>query len=305
MNNTIFVITDDSSVYPIVKASLDDRYKIKIFEDIHPAISNVFDTFPELIIAQIKDVNDRLIEFINIIKTDSIFGQIAVLVIIPDNLHFNILDALLADDFIRYSDIKRDMKMRIEMSFLRIQRIIELNPLTRLPGNISIQKEITRKIQKDDKFAIAYADIDFFKPYNDKYGFSRGDEVIKMLGRLIFNIVRLDQPKNSFVGHIGGDDFIYIMDIETIENTSHKIIEEFDKIIPIFYEQADRENGFIESIDRSGKKMRFPIMSLSVGITDNKEKKFQHYGEISQVLAEMKNYAKSMKGSFYMLDRRK
>lgn len=304
MTNSVFIITKNLSILPIIEKNLNIKYKVKIFEDMQSAISSIFDAFPDLIIAEINQGSDPLVKFINDIKTDSIFGQITVLCIIPDDLHLTIWNEIAADDFIRHSDIESDINMRTELSLARLQRIIELNPLTKLPGNISIQKQITQKIQKRDKFAVAYADIDYFKPYNDKYGFSRGDEIIKMLGRLIFNMVRMEQPNNSFVGHVGGDDFIYIMDIEYIEKTSQKIMQEFDKIIPNFYDRPDREKGFIESINREGRKMTFPIMTLSIGIVHNEKKEFKHYGEISQILAEIKQYAKSIKGSFYILDRR-
>ncbi len=305
MANSVFVISSNTSFLTLIKTTIDKRFQVSIFEDKKSALSSIFDAFPDLIILEINLINDPLIRIINDIKSDSIFGQIGILCIVPDDFDFPSWDALLVDDYIRLSDVEKDLNLRIELFFQRRQRIMEVNPLTRLPGNISIQKQIDQRILKGEKFGIAYADIDYFKPYNDKYGFGRGDEVIRMLGRLIFNMVRLDQPQNSFIGHIGGDDFIYIMDIDLIEQTSQKIVEQFDKIIPIFYEQSDRERGFIESIDRSGKLMRFALMSLSVGITHNKYKKFQHYGQISEVLAEMKQHAKSIKGSYLIIDRRK
>lgn len=304
MSNFIFAITDNSALCSLIQNSVDKRYELEIFKDVSSAFYNIFNEFPILIIIEINPERDSMINFINDIKADSLLGQIAILCIIPDDLCITKWDALLVDDYIRYSDTERELSMRIELSLLRIQRIVELNPLTRLPGNISIQKQINRRIEMHEKFSIAYADIDHFKPYNDKYGFSRGDEVIKMLGRLIFNAVRQSQQHNSFIGHIGGDDFIYIMDIELIENTSRIIVEQFDKIISIFYEQADRDKGFIESIDRRGKRSEFDIMTLSIVITHNKTRDFHHYGEISAILAEMKQYAKSIKGSSWMIDKR-
>lgn len=304
MSNLVFAITSTSDICSIIQRNLDKKYKVKIFRDIQSAISAVFDEFPSLIIVELNQADDALSKIINDIKTDTIFGQIVVVCIIPDDLYFSTWNVLLADDYIRRTDVEKDLNFRIELSILRAQRIVELNPLTRLPGNISIQKQITSRIEKKVKFAVAYADIDHFKPYNDKYGFSQGDEVIMMLGRLIFNMVKNDQPFDSFVGHIGGDDFIYIMDIERIENTSRKIIEQFDRIVPVFYSQTDREKGFIESKDRRGKTKRFNIITLSICATHNKNKSFQHYGEISTILAEIKQYAKSFKGSYFIIDRR-
>ncbi len=305
MNNRIVAITDNPAISSLIKSKLERISKFEIYGDIYSTLGSVYSHFPDLIIIEIDHNSDRLINIINDIKSDSILGQITILSIIPDNFNISSWEYLLTDDYIRYSDIEKDLHMRVELALLRSKRMVELNPLTRLPSNTSITKEIIHRIEKNELFGIAYADLDYFKPYNDKYGFSRGDEVIKMLGRLIFNIVRQSQPQKSFVGHIGGDDFIYIMDLNLIENTSKNIIEHYDKIIPAFYDQADREQGHIESIDREGVKKIFPIMFLSIGITHNKNKKFLHYAEVAEVLAEMKKYAKSIKGSYLIMDRRR
>lgn len=304
MINCIVTITHNPAISSLIKTRFENIYKVEIFKDIYSALGFIYTSFPDLIIADIGHNNDPLISIINDIKADSIFGQITILSIIPDEFYIPSWTYLLADDYIRYSDVEKDMHMRVELSLLRSKRMVELNPLTRLPGNISIVKEITHKIENDEIFGIAYADLDYFKPYNDKYGFSRGDEVLRMLGRLIFNIVRQTQPHKSFIGHIGGDDFIYIMDVALIENTSKIIIEHYDKIIPVFYDLADREQGFIESIDREGTKRMFPVMCLSIGIAHNKNIKFHHYGEVAGVLAELKKYAKSIKGSLFIMDKR-
>lgn len=305
MNNSIVTITNNPVIDSLIKFRFENIHKIAIFRDIKSAIDYIYTFFPNLLIADITQPNQSIMRIINDLKGDSIFGQISILLIIPDDFVISSWEDLLADDFIRYADLENDINIRVELCLLRSRRMVEVNPLTRIPGNITIIREIQQRIEKNETFAVAYADLDYFKPFNDKYGFSRGDEVIKMLGRLIYNTIKENQPLGSFVGHIGGDDFIYIMDVNLIENTSNLIIENYDKIIPAFYDYADRENNFIESVDREGNEKTFPIMSLSIGITHNKYKRFIHHGEITQILAEMKKYAKSVKGSYFIADRRR
>lgn len=305
MNNSIVAITQNPVINSLIKTRFENIHEIAIFETMQSAIDYIYTFFPKLMIADIRQTNKSMIRIINDLKIDSVFGQMSILLIIPDDFIISSWENLIADDYIRYSNLENDIDTRIELCLLRSRRMVEINPLTRLPGNITILRQIQQRIENNEVFAIAYADLDYFKPYNDKYGFSRGDEVIKMLGRLIYNNVRENQPQGSFVGHIGGDDFIYIMDVDLIENTSKQNIEHYDKIIPVFYDFTDRKNRCIESLDREGIKKIFPFMTLSVGITHNKFKSFVHYGEVAEILAEMKKYAKSVKGSYFVVDRRR
>jgi diguanylate cyclase (GGDEF)-like protein len=181
---------------------------------------------------------------------------------------------------------------------------VEINPLTRLPGNITITKQIQGRLDQGEIFALAYADIDYFKPYNDKYGFGRGDEILKMLGRLILNLVKQKQSQKSFVGHIGGDDFIFLMEPALVEETAAEVVDTFDRIVPTFYDPADRELGFILTRTRRGREQTFPFITLSIGITDNRTKTFDHYGRMAEVATEMKAFAKAETGSCYRVDRR-
>jgi diguanylate cyclase (GGDEF)-like protein len=181
---------------------------------------------------------------------------------------------------------------------------MEVNPLTKLPGNISINRQIQARIDGGEAFALAYADLDHFKPFNDYYGFSRGDEVIRITGRLILNIVKNKQPQGGVIGHIGGDDFVFIMDVGLVEDAAKEIIDAFDRILPTLYEAEDRERGYIETLDRQGSTRKFPMVTISIGITSNKQRSFTHYGEITEIASGMKGHAKRARGSLYRIDKR-
>ncbi|WP_460178068.1 GGDEF domain-containing protein [Thermodesulfovibrio hydrogeniphilus] len=303
MSKTIIAIVSSPEIKKIImKASLP--YEI-YFVDIKEAVEMLYEEIPDLII--IEALKDPLSELfiINSLKSDPLFASTNVIAIVSSDFSTNEWHKFLIDDYIRFDCLEKDLSMRIILSFERTERVIATNPLTKLPGNLVIQREIQKRLDRGDIFALAYADLDNFKPFNDKYGFSRGDDVIKMLGRIILNIVRAEQPSESFVGHIGGDDFVYIMSPDKIEETTQKIVDIFDNLVKNFYDDEDIRRGYIESIDREGKKKIYPLMSVSVGITSNKYRVFNHFSEMAETASVMKSIAKKQKDKRYAIDRRK
>ena len=197
-----------------------------------------------------------------------------------------------------------ELLTRIEMNISRSQRILDANPTTKLPGNVSISKEIERRIRNGIPFAVCYADLDNFKAYNDKYGYFQGDKVILLTSHILKDIVRDLSPADNFIGHIGGDDFIFIIPPERVDLVCGQIIKTFDTIIPYRYNEEDRKKGYIISTDRKHRAGVFPLMSISIGVVTNKARTFFHPAHVSQIATEMKNYVKTMEGSRYAVDRR-
>ena len=303
--NTIVIVSQYIISINIIESVLKNLYKILVFSKIEPALDYIYNSMPDLMILAINMDDSFTINILNSLKKDPIFNQLPVLAVLPDQFDISRWDFSFAEDYIWETELEREILTRVNLCILRSKRVVEINPLTRLPGNISINRQIQDRLDKGKEFAFAYADLDYFKPFNDYYGFGRGDEVIRITGRLILNIVKNKQPNNSFIGHIGGDDFVFIMDLDLIEETSQEIIDAFDKIIPTFYDSEDRMKNCIESIDRQNHVRIFPIMSISIGITSTKTGTLSHYGEITERASEMKKYAKQFKGSCYKLDRRR
>ncbi len=303
--NTIVIVSQDIVLTNIIDSTLKNLYETLVFSKMQPALDYIYNSMPDLIILAIDMDDSSTINILNDLKEDPMFNQLPVLAILPDQFAFSRWDSFFAEDYIWESDLEKEILIRVNLCILRSKRVVEINPLTRLPGNISINRQIQDRLDRGKDFAFAYADLDYFKPFNDYYGFSRGDEVIRLTGRLILNIVRNKQPNDSFIGHIGGDDFIFIMDSALIEETSQEIIDAFDKIIPTFYDPEDRIKDCIESLDRQGRLRTFPIISISIGAIEIKSGMFSHYGEITGQASEMKKYAKQFKGSCCRLDRRK
>lgn len=302
---TIVVVCQDIVLINFLDKALKDRYKTILFNNIQSALDFIYNSLPDLLILNIDPNDSFTMAIVSNLKEDPISNQLPVMTILSDDAVIPGWESLFVEDYIRISDLEDELLTRIDLCITRSERVVEINPLTRLPGNISINRQIQGRLDRNESFAMAYGDLDYFKPFNDKYGFSRGDEVIKITGRLILNIVKNRQPRNSFVGHIGGDDFIYLVETDTMEEVSREIIDAFDRIIPTFYDPSDKEKGSISSIDRQGVERTFDIMTISIGITDTKARSFSHYGEITERASEMKKFAKQFKGSCFRTDKRK
>lgn len=302
---TVVVIAPDISIKGIVGSLLGDAYRTVSFNNIQSSLDYIYNSIPDLLIISIAADDTATVGLLNDLKGDPIFGGLPVLAILQDNFPSGGWDRLLIDDYVKRSHLELEIPARVALCIERAERVVEINPLTRLPGNIAIIKQIQRRLDRGEIFAVAYADLDHFKPFNDRYGFSRGDEVLKMLGRLILNIVKARQPQDSFIGHIGGDDFLFIVGADIVADTANDIIENFDRIVPTFYDAENRAKRRIESVDREGKARTFPITSLSIGIVTNKSRPYTHYGEMTEVASEMKKYAKRFEGSCCKTDRRK
>ncbi|HLA28254.1 MAG TPA: diguanylate cyclase [Syntrophales bacterium] len=300
----IVVISQDAVVVNLVERRLSPSFQILCFRSMFSALDYIYNSVPHLVIVDFGMSESDSFAPLNDLKEDPIFSQIPVLAILPADYPVSRLFTFLVEDYLLKPEMDTVLTDRVNLCLLRAERVVEINPLTRLPGNISINRQIQDRIDRGEIFALGYADLDYFKPLNDKYGFSRGDEVIRVTGRLILSMVKNSQPRGSFTGHIGGDDFIFIMGLQGIENTAKGIIETFDGIIPTFYDHQDKVAGYINSQDRQGKAQRFPFIGLSIGITDNSLRPFQHYGEVTEVASEMKKVAKQSPGSSYCMDRR-
>jgi diguanylate cyclase (GGDEF)-like protein len=191
----------------------------------------------------------------------------------------------------------------------RLKRLEEMyldsSPLTHLPGGIAIENVLNKRINSGNLFAFCLVDLDNFKAYNDHYGYARGNQVIKNTAQIIENAVKKHGTEETFYGHIGGDDFVVITSIDRYERICGFIVDRFDKTVDKLYDSDDGKKGFITRQTRTGKKKKYPIMTVSIGVVTNKERKLKHAVQVGEIAAEVKNYAKSKPGSIYYVDRRR
>lgn len=181
---------------------------------------------------------------------------------------------------------------------------LDASPLTYLPGNTAIENLLGKKIEKKEYFSFCYLDLDHFKAFNDRYGYARGSEVIKATANVVEQSVLSLGHKGDFVGHIGGDDFVVITTPERHVKLCETIIRNFDERIIDFYDAEDVKQGYIEGKTRQGEKTNFPIMTISIAVVTNRHRTLVNHIQVGEIAADLKDYAKSMPGSSYAVDKR-
>ena len=196
-------------------------------------------------------------------------------------------------------------KMLTTLAQVQVEMAKGTNPLTGIPGNVALEKEVEATLRRGRPFAMLYADLDHFKVYNDVYGFKDGDLVILLLGRILTWAIARHGSSGDFLAHIGGDDFVAMVAPERAERICKAVVRCFRRLIPLYYHPEDRARGWIQGKGRDGKEQRFPIISVSIGIVECSENiatcNLQVLGEKA---AQVKSYAKSLPGNVYVRDRR-
>lgn len=208
------------------------------------------------------------------------------------------------DDFLIHPFDALTLQLRVLLNIKRAEERMQANPLTKLPGNIAIEKTVKEKIASGSLFSVCYLDINHFKSFNDIYGYDKGDDVIRQTSRIIVQSVIKHDPDQPFVGHVGGDDFIVVTHPDHETKFAKECLKEFDRIIPTYYTQEDVRRGFVTVKNRRGKSERFPLMSISIAAVTNLYRKHANPAEIAQVATEVKKFLKTQPGSNYLRDRR-
>lgn len=201
----------------------------------------------------------------------------------------------LAEDFSRMAQRLKELE----------QMSLDASPLTRLPGNIAIERVIERRLQEGKPFALCYADLDNFKSFTDTYGYVKGSELIRLTGEIIYEAAKANASHDPFVGHIGGDDFVMVLNPESVVTVCEAIIRAFDAEVVKHYTVEDLARGGIEGPDRYGVQRFFPIMTISIAVIINEAGEFSTSVELASTAAEIKDYAKEKPGSNYLISHRR
>lgn len=305
----IYLLDDEDKLKETLKESFKKDKGIKIKTHSINNFQKILKYIPELLLINedsLKEGQD-VIEMCKQIRENIDNTRTPIIVISSNNDNSHIVDVLK-------SDVELYLKAPIDNQILyysikNILRLLNSNrmisPLTGLPGNVQIQAEIKKRLMNKHRFAMLYVDLDNFKAYNDTYGFSNGDEIIKFTARVITKNVMKEDCEDNFVGHIGGDDFIAIVENDNFEKTCQNIIAEFDKQVGKYFTEEDNKRGYIEVENRKGVMEEFPLTSMSIGAVEVTEDRFKNTLEIGEAGAAVKHLAKTIFGSTYVLDRRK
>ena len=261
---------------------------------------------PSMIIIHEDNIDQDVNELISLIRANE-DNSITPIIVISSNYEKEQKVKIL-EGMALYVIIKPICEEFLYYTVINIINLLEINrrvsPLTGLPGNVQIQAEMKKRLLNKEDFAMVYFDLDNFKAYNDVYGFSNGDEIIKFTGRVINKHVHELENSDNFVGHVGGDDFVAVISKSNYERMCKDIIEEFDNRIVDFYYQEDVERGFVEVANRKGIIEQFPLVSISIGIVEVNNSNYRNTLEIGEVGAQVKHQAKTIIGSSYVINKR-
>lgn len=298
----IALISSDESSATMLQLRLQSKgYQVTVVVKTAAALGAFYSDPPDIIIVDFSIPCTGCREVLLTIRSDSFFSPIPIIGIFPKGAEQESWDDFPLDDFISQPLNFNELFSRITLSMTRIKRIFDNNPLTRLPGNSSIQRAIEESMGWP--LAVCYVDINHFKPYNDVFGFSHGDEVIRMLARIISNTVR--ESGGGFCGHVGGDDFVFIVPRERAEQVCSTVITNFDLIVQTMFDHETKERGYYLALNRKGEEERMSLLGVSIAIVPMDTSKITHAARVAEIAAELKKVAKQNSGSSYVMDRRK
>ena len=307
MIQEIYIIDDDESSVLVFRELFknDPEYKfISVTSDkIKVALKNI----PSIIIINEDAIEVDVIDLCDKIRKDE-DNSITPIIVVSSNSDKNHRIKILKESVEYY--IKKPVNPQyLYFTIKNLSRLLNINrrisPLTGLPGNVQIHAELKKRISNKEEFSVLYLDLDNFKAYNDVYGFLKGDEIIKFTADTIIRCIHSQISEGSFVGHIGGDDFIAIVPILNCEELCKNIIANFDAEVTKFFTEEDSEKGYIEVAHRKGVIEQFPLTSISIGVVEADKGRFANMLEIGEVGAQVKHLAKSVMGSSFAIDRRK
>jgi diguanylate cyclase (GGDEF)-like protein len=304
----VFLISlDDAVTWNITRQLVQHDYTVTTSACLAEALGKVYEAPPALIIVHEPALKGKALRLLKDFKKDNLFAHIPVVLLVPPGWEKKPVDwsAYPVEDYLTTAFTGEELLNRVALCVSRFNRALDPNPLTRLPGNTSILREIQRGLDLRLPLAFCYLDIDTFKAFNDTYGFARGDEALRMTARILSNSVRGYKSEDIFVGHVGGDDFVFIVPADGVEDICTKTIAAFDSIIPSLYDEQARKKGCIVARDRQEKKQTFPLMSISIAVVKNDHSPLKHYGEVSEIASQIKKAVKKKPGSNYLIDRRK
>jgi diguanylate cyclase (GGDEF)-like protein len=307
MPETILVVDDDPDIARFVEVNLRSAgYDVAVAGDGEEAIDKAMDLRPDLVLLDVMMPRIDGFEVAQRLRKNPQTANTSIIMLTAKALSADKVTGLQsgADDYIIKPFDPIELLARVKGTLRRAKEMRNLSPLTGLPGNIRIQEEIERQVREGREFAVLYSDLDNFKAYNDQKGFVRGDRLIQATARLIQDAVVEFCGAEGFVGHVGGDDFVAVVQPEVAEEVAKRIAVRFDEARADYYEPEDLERGFVRVEDRKGVLQDIPLVAVSIGIASTSKRRFAHYGEAVAVATEMKSFAKRDAGSSYAVDRR-
>jgi diguanylate cyclase (GGDEF)-like protein len=303
----ILVADDEPHIRRILQFLLEEEgFEVNLAEDGEEAWKAVASFQPDLVLLDVMMPRMDGFAVLEIIRAGFETARLPVILLTAKGEEQDKVRGLAggANDYIVKPFNHDELLLRVSNLLEATRREREANPLTGLPGNRAIDREIQNRIASDQEFGFMYIDMDRFKSFNDKYGYARGDRAISFLAGVLVGITQKYGSGREFVGHVGGDDFVVVTSSQDAERLARRIIHEFDDGKVDLHDEADSRNGYLEIESRAGQVERFPLISLTLALVPDCRGRFEHPAELSDTLVELKRYGKTKPHSVVVQERR-
>jgi diguanylate cyclase (GGDEF)-like protein len=304
----ILVVDDDEDIARFVEVNLQlHGFEVLVAYDGAQALTMIEQHKPDLAVVDIMMPKVDGMELTRRVRADPMTAALPIIMLTAKGLTVDKVLGLTAgaDDYLVKPFDTLELVARIRSTLRRNQEFREVSPLTGLPGNTRVLREIADRVHGGSEYAVCYFDIDRFKSVNDAYGFGRGDEFIGLLARCLHHAaVAVGQPA-PFLGHVGGDDFVVVCAPDQVVAVTARAVAEFESAADQLYDPQDAKRGYLEITDRRGRVQRPNLVTISVGVALSTSRRFTDPREVISVATEMKSVAKTQPGSYVAYDRRR
>jgi len=303
----VLVVDDDLDIARYVELNLSlEGFEVHVANEGHSAVEKALTLRPDAILLDVMMPGLDGYEVCRRLRSNARTSHAAIIMLTAKALSADTVLGLTsgADDYIAKPFEPPELVARVRAALRRAKQLRDLSPLTGLPGNSEIVRQVEQLIAEHEPFALAYADLDEFKGYNDRYGFVRGDTAIRATAEVLMDAVTRIAGDICFLGHIGGDDFALIVEPGVAEELCALAIKGFDAMAPSLYDPPDAATGYIEVEDRHNVVHRIGIMTISIGVATTAHRDIRTPSEASAIATEMKMAAKHERRSAYRIDQR-
>lgn len=303
----ILIAEDEMNLREVLRFQLTTAgYEVVEAEDGLKAIEKAREAMPDLLLLDVMMPHLDGYQVARELRKSFLTRHIPIIILtakaeLEDRLH-GFDDG--ANDYIVKPWDYRELKARVRNALAWSQQQRAASPLTGLPGNLSIEEELRQRLEAGAAFALLQIDIDYFKSFNDHYGYARGDDAIRTVARILVDQAQRHGGSQDFVGHIGGDDFVILTAPDRAEGLAEDLIKDFDQNVPLLYDEVDRVRGYIEVANRRHVIERFPLMSLTIALVNTERIPVTHRAELGDIAQELKAHGKGIPGSVVVGERR-
>lgn len=305
----VLVVDDDYDIARYVELNLTlEGFSVHVAHDGEEAMLLAHELRPEAVLLDVMMPGLDGYEVCKRLRSDPRTSHSAIIMLTAKSLSADTVLGLTsgADDYIAKPFDPPELVARVRAALRRTRQLRDISPLTGLPGNSEITRRLEDLVAAGDQFALVHTDLDRFKSFNDRYGFIRGDDAIRATADVLAEVVTESPSELKFLGHVGGDDFVVIIEPDHTERFCKRVVDAFDTMAPRLYDDDDREQGYIEVDDRRGTGRRVSIMTISMGVATTAHRAISSLGEASAIATEMKEVAKQDQDvSSYRIDQRR